>query len=116
MKVVENIKNDILGKQYELSFAFVSKKQIQELNKKYRSKNGPTDVLSFPLDKNSGEILICKEIAKKKASKFYPDFENYLIFLVIHALLHLKGLKHSSKMEEYEFTYYRRYRRRHLRS
>ncbi|MBN2094287.1 MAG: rRNA maturation RNase YbeY [Candidatus Zambryskibacteria bacterium] len=116
IKVIEEIKNDILGKRYKLSFAFISKPEIQKLNKKYRRKNEPTDVLSFNLDRNLGEILICPIVAKKKALKFYPDFKNYFIFLVIHAMLHLKGLHHGSKMEEYEFTYYRRYRRRHLRS
>jgi probable rRNA maturation factor len=112
---LEKIKNDILGKQYKLSFAFISKNKIRELNKTYRKKNEPTDVLSFPLDKDDGEILICKAIAKIKATKFGMTFGKYLLFLVIHALLHLKGLHHGDKMERYELTYNSRYRRRYLR-
>lgn len=111
---IEKIKNEILGKQYELSFAFVSKIKIKELNKKYRKKNEPTDILSFPLDKKSGEILICKEIAKKKSKDYGLTVNNYLPLLVIHGMLHLKGLKHGDKMEKYEFTHYSRYRRRYL--
>jgi probable rRNA maturation factor len=111
---VEKIKNEILGKQYELSFAFISKKEIQLLNKTYRKKDEPTDILSFPLSKNEGEILICKDIAKIKCKEFGMTFQNYLIFLVIHGSLHLKGLDHGAKMERYEFAYHSRYRCRHL--
>ena len=111
---IREIKEEILGKQYELSFAFISKNKIKELNKKYRKKNEPTDILSFPLDKNCGEILICKEVAKLKSKNFGMKIADYLLFLVIHGSLHLKGLKHGAKMEAYEFTHYSRYRRRHL--
>ncbi|MFH0804327.1 MAG: rRNA maturation RNase YbeY [Candidatus Zambryskibacteria bacterium] len=111
---VEKIKEDILGKRYELSFAFIDKKEIKSLNKKYRKKNEATDILSFPLDKNNGEILICKEVAKTKAKNFGKNFKEYLLFLVIHGMLHLKGMEHSSKMDKYELTYYSRYRRRYL--
>jgi len=117
-KLVEEIKNGILGKAYELSFSFISKSEIQALNKRYRGKDEPTDILSFPLEKEAGEILICKEIAEKKLDELwreqFQNLENYLIFLVIHGCLHLKGMKHGSKMEKYEFAHYSRYRRRHL--
>lgn len=110
----DEIKNDILGKRYKLSFAFIDKARIKFLNKTYRQKNEPTDILSFPLEKDSGEILICKEIAKIKAVKFGMTFSNYLLFLVIHGNFHLKGMQHSDKMEKYELKYYSRYRRRYL--
>jgi probable rRNA maturation factor len=117
----EEIKNDILGKRYELSIVFVNKNKIKYLNKKYRRKNEATDILSFDLSnpsiKNSGqagEIFICPEIAKIKAPKFSMIYKNYLLFLVIHGILHLKGLEHGDKMDEYELTYYSRYRRRYL--
>jgi probable rRNA maturation factor len=69
---VEKIKNEILGKRYELSFSFVSADEIKELNKKYRKKNKPTDILSFPLDQKMGEILICREIATQKSKDYNP--------------------------------------------
>lgn len=111
---VEEIKNDILGKRYELSFAFIDKTRSQFLNKTYRGFDEPTDILSFPLDKDCGEILICRDIAKMKAPKFGMNLTNYLLFLVIHGNLHLKGMQHGVKMEKYELTYYSRYRRRYL--
>ena len=111
---IEQIKNEILGKRYELSFYFINKDRIKELNKTYRKKNEPTDILSFPLDKKSGEILICREIARKKSKNFNLTTNDYLLFLVIHGMLHLKGLQHGVKMRAYELAHYNRYRHRHL--
>ena len=53
-KLIEEIKTEILGGNYDLSVAFVDKEKIKELNKRYRNKDKPTDVLSFPISKNSG--------------------------------------------------------------
>jgi len=101
-KLVEEIKKEILGNKYELSLAFVNKEKIKKVNSEYRKKDEPTDVLSLSLSKNSGEILICKEIAKLKSKSFKMEPKKYLNFLVIHAILHLKGLKHGDKMERAE--------------
>lgn len=103
------IKNDILGKKYDLSLAFISAKKSQEINKKYRKKNKPTNVLSFPFSKTEGEILICKKTARKDAPKFNKTFDEFLGFLVIHGLLHLKGNKHGSIMEALEQKYDQKY-------
>lgn len=117
----DKIKDDILGKKYELSIVLIGKKYAKSLNKQYRKKDGPTDILSFPLSPATGEIFICPEVAKKKSLSFFSDklpqnkkTENYLLLLVIHGNLHLKGLAHGSKMNKYELTYYSRYRRRYL--
>ena len=117
----EKIKNSILGSKYELSIVLIGKNRSKFLNNKYRKINKATDVLSFPFSLSSGEIFITPEIAKKKAKEFYPtspwlrgNFANYLLFLVIHAVFHLKGLEHGSKMETYERAHYNRYRRRYL--
>lgn len=113
-KLVEKIKTEILGEDYDLSFAFIDKTKIKEINWNFRSKDEPTDVLSFELSPKSGEILICKEIAKLKSKNFNMKPQEYLIFLVIHGMLHLKGLKHGAKMSTYELSHYRRFRHRHL--
>ncbi|MFA6397269.1 MAG: rRNA maturation RNase YbeY [Candidatus Paceibacterota bacterium] len=95
-------KDTILGKEYELSVAFVSPKVICELNKTYCKKNEPTDILSFPLSKKDGEIIFCMQEVKRQAKDFNRTSTNFLQFLLIHGLLHLKGFKHSSKMESEE--------------
>lgn len=111
---IEKIKTDILGKDYDLSICFVTPNKIKELNKKYRKINKPTDILSFEISDKMGEIFICKRIANKKAKDFADQYPDYILFLVIHGCLHLKGMEHSSKMERYEFTYYSRYRHRDI--
>ncbi len=96
------MKDKVLGKKYELSVAFVGKKKIQDLNNKFRKKNSPTDILSFELDKNSGEIIFCFDEVKRKSKLFGKTPTQYLNFLFIHGLLHLEGMEHGSKMEEKE--------------
>ncbi|WP_460997032.1 rRNA maturation RNase YbeY, partial [Staphylococcus aureus] len=85
------IKNKGVGKKYNLSLVFVGDKKSQTLNNKYRGKNKPTNCLSFSLDKNSGEIFINLNKAKKEAPQFEKKFPNFVAFLFIHSLLHLKG-------------------------
>jgi probable rRNA maturation factor len=103
------IKNDILGKKYSLSIAYVDEKKSRELNKKYRGKNKPTNILSFPLRKNMGEIILCPVVIKKEAKKFNKSFSRFLGFLVIHGMLHLEGMEHSSRMERAEEKYDQKY-------
>ncbi len=110
----EKIKDDILGKKYELSIVLIGPTLSKKLNSQYRNKNYATDVLSFEVSKEAGEIFITPNVASKKAKDFDETFENYLLLLLIHGCLHLKGMDHGSKMERYERTYYSRYRRRYL--
>ena len=115
----ERIKNDILGKKYSLSIAFVSERKSRQINKKYRKKDKAANVLAFPLDSDHGEIILCKPVIKKEAKNWDKTFEEFMGFLVIHGMFHLKGMRHSSKMEEaetkYDQKYFHRYRRGHLR-
>jgi len=106
---LETIKEAVLGKNYDLSLVFVTPKQIQKFNKTYRQINKPTDILSFPLSATSGEILICKSEAKKEMLKFGRSYENFIIFLFIHGLVHLKGYDHSPKMDEIEIKYRKKF-------
>ena len=98
----EAIKNKVLGKDYELSLVFVSEDKSRKLNAAYRRKDKPTNILSFPLNNNAGEIFICPSVAKKEASKFGRSYSNFLSFLFIHGLMHLKGFRHGSRMEDAE--------------
>jgi len=103
------IKDDILGKKFSLSLAFIGKEKMRQLNNQYRGKNKPTNILSFPLSKTEGEILICPAVVKTELKKFDKNYPNLLRFLVIHGLLHLKGMKHSSTMEVLEKKYDKKY-------
>ncbi|OGI68437.1 rRNA maturation RNase YbeY [Candidatus Nomurabacteria bacterium RIFCSPHIGHO2_01_FULL_42_15] len=101
----KKLKNDILGKDYSLSIAYVDEKKSEEINKKYRGKDKPTNVLSFALRKNEGELVLCKPVIRREAKNFNKTFSQFLGFLVIHGMLHLKGLKHGKKMEKLEKKY-----------
>jgi probable rRNA maturation factor len=75
---------------------FVDPERIAELNREHRGKNGPTDVLSFPLDEDGvahgprelGDVVICPEHA--------VDLEE----AVIHGVLHLTGMDHETDAGE----------------
>ena len=95
----EVAKDEVLGKDFELELVFVDLEESKELNKIYKGKDKPTNILSFPLDKNSGQIFICPEYAEKEAPDFGRKFENYIAFLFIHGLVHLKGMDHGSTMD-----------------
>lgn len=96
------MKEKILGKGYELSISFVSPKESQKLNLTYRGKNNPTNVLSFELTKKSGELVLQPACVKRDAKNFDMDYPNFLAFLLIHGMLHLKGMQHGSTMEKQE--------------
>ncbi len=93
-------------KNLELSIAFVNKKKIQELNRKYRGKDNPTDVLSFsglqlPKVKNVlGEIIICPQEVKKNSKRFNTNFKKEMINCLIHGILHVLGYNHEGFLKE----------------
>ncbi|MCF7834342.1 MAG: rRNA maturation RNase YbeY [Candidatus Pacebacteria bacterium] len=105
----ELLKKDILGKEYSLSVAFVGEKESQKINYLYREKNNPTNVLSFSLSKNNGELVLCPKKIKSETEKFGKTYSELLLFLVIHGMLHLKGMQHSARMEAEEKKYYEKY-------
>ncbi|OGI60051.1 rRNA maturation RNase YbeY [Candidatus Nomurabacteria bacterium RIFCSPHIGHO2_01_FULL_37_25] len=103
------IKNDILGKKYSLSIAYVAENKSKEINKKYRKKDRATNILSFSLRENEGELILCPTVVKREAKDFSKTFDQFLGFLVIHGMLHLKGMTHSSTMEKAERKYDEKY-------
>ena len=102
-----SIKNKILGEKYELGLSLLTSQKQKEINFKYRGKNETTNILSFPLSKNSGEITIDPIKVKKDAPLFNMTYPQFFKYLVIHGCLHLKGFKHSSIMEKEEKKYLR---------
>jgi probable rRNA maturation factor len=106
----ELIKNTILGEKYELSLVFTTSKEMLKLNKIYRNIEKPTDILSFPLSKNNGEMFICPSETRKMMAEFGRTYENFLAFLFIHGLVHLKGYDHGDKMEKIEEKFRKKFK------
>ncbi len=96
------MKDFVLGEEYELSVVFVGNAASRALNKKWRQKDKPTNVLAFPLSPDMGEIFINIRKANQEAAEFERKPENFIAFLFIHALVHLKGLDHGDEMEAEE--------------
>jgi len=99
-----DIKNKVLGPKYELSVVFIGRDRMRALNRTHRGKDKVTDVLSFPLTKNSGEIFMNLERSRTNSKKFSRTPNDHVVFLFIHGLLHLKGMSHGSRMEREEKT------------
>ena len=112
-------------KSYACCILACDNRQIKHLNNKFRGKNCPTNVLSFPASlenyetKNTltpgeannfhelGDIAIAFDICKKEATKSKVKFEHHVYHLIIHSVLHLLGFDHeeeenATKMEKIE--------------
>lgn len=87
----KKIKEVVLGKPYSLSVALVGPTESRAITVKTKRKNKVSNVLAFPLSKESGEIVICPAVA-----------HDGIGYLFIHALLHIKGFKHGGTMERAE--------------
>ncbi|PKN70701.1 MAG: rRNA maturation RNase YbeY [Deltaproteobacteria bacterium HGW-Deltaproteobacteria-12] len=93
----------------EISLCFVDDNTIKQLNKQYRHKNKPTNVLSFSLQEGEfgsinpdilGDIVISVDTAKEDAIKKSVSIEREFNFLIIHGLLHLLGYNHENSPKE----------------
>jgi probable rRNA maturation factor len=96
------LKKRALGDRYELSLVFVGDARSRSLNVRYRGKTYTPNVLSFPLDDEHGEIFLNLKQAKREHKARGESFEYYVGLLVVHGMLHLKGMKHGSTMEKQE--------------
>lgn len=98
----------------ELSVTFCNNEYIHKLNREYREKDAPTDVLSFPMcDEDDimgfegqavmlGDIVISFERAREQAREIGHSFEEEVAFLTIHSTLHLLGYDHERSEQDEE--------------
>jgi probable rRNA maturation factor len=106
----DDIKKSALGDAYELTLIVTDAAKIKKLNTIYRDKEESTDILSFPVSENEGEIYLCLSEAKKEAKKFDREFDNFIAFLFIHGCVHLKGYDHGATMERIEEQIRKKYK------
>jgi len=113
----------------ELSMLFVDEGSMAELNKRFLGKEGPTDVLAFPMDEEVlesgrspdnggtgpgasslpedmpvllGDIVVCPAVAYRNAAEHAGCYEDEIALLVVHGLLHLLGMDHEDDDEAEE--------------
>ncbi len=99
----------------ELSVTFVDNEAIRAINKEYRGKDTPTDVISFALEEMGedeieiiggdlprvlGDIIISVERTSEQAEEYGHSFRRELGFLALHGFLHLLGYDHIEKEDE----------------
>ncbi len=90
----------------DLTVRLVEECEIQQLNRDYRDKDKPTNVLSFPFDdvpeaeyEYLGDIIICMDVVRTESAQQDKDFESHFAHMVIHGTLHLCGYDHQSDDE-----------------
>lgn len=98
----EKIARALLPKNYTLSVALVGDARAKQLNRAYKKKNYPANVLSFPLGKNEGEIILNVRKAEREARALRARASHRIAHLYIHGILHLLGIKHCPAMDKKE--------------
>ena len=87
----------------ELSITLTDNESIRQINKQWRKKDRPTDVLSFPIDEKPpgyryrilGDVIISLPFAKKQAEEIGISYQEEVIRLLTHGILHLLGYDHE---------------------
>lgn len=115
--ILETLEYEGMNNDVEVSVTFTSDEGIRELNNRFRKKDAPTDVLSFPLfnyegesdeppidelANNLGDIVISLERAMAQANEYGHSFEREVAFLTAHSMLHLLGYDHERSDAEDE--------------
>ena len=110
----------------ELSLVFVDESVMADLNKRYMDKDGPTDVLAFPIDDPLdpgrwpdagstgpdreppgltelpmllGDVVVCPAVAARQAPTHAGSYDDELALLVVHGVLHVLGMDHAEPDE-----------------
>jgi len=101
--------------QAELEIRFVSTQAMAELNQRWMAEDGPTDVLSFPIDELRpgtysspseegvlGAIVVCPQVATAQAKQAGHSPAEEMLLLTTHGILHLLGFDHAEEDDEAE--------------
>ena len=101
--------------QAELEIRFVTEADMTELNGTWMGEEGPTDVLSFPMDELRpgtegepseegilGSVVLCPHVASRQAREAGHSAEEEMLLLTTHGILHLLGFDHASAHDEQE--------------
>lgn len=119
MLLRQAIEQTLAYEQYQntaqLSVTFTDNDGIQELNRRFRNIDAPTDVLSFPLfdfegeedeppideiENMLGDVVLNLERARQQAEEFGHSFEREVAFLTVHSMLHLLGYDHETTEQD----------------
>ncbi|WP_293698358.1 rRNA maturation RNase YbeY [uncultured Agrococcus sp.] len=99
----------------ETSVALVDTETMERLHVQWLDLDGPTDVMSFPMDELRpgtpeqptpagllGDVVLCPEVAAEQAREADHDFMQEVLLLTVHSVLHLLGYDHADESERTE--------------
>lgn len=100
----ERIKNPKL----EIEVIICDEKKMQDHNKEYLKKEGPTDIISIAYEKEPtnesvtllGTILICPKVIKENSDELKKEYIKHMSHLLIHGTLHLLGYNHEDEEDQ----------------
>ena len=108
---LRGVAKSLLPAAYEVSVVVVGDAVSRALNRRFRRKDKPANVLAFPLSKTEGELFLNPRQARRDAPHFRMSERTFLLYLVIHGFLHLKGLTHGRTMSQAETRLLKRFSR-----
>ncbi len=92
-----SVTNAVLRRSARISCTFVSSQTIRTLNRRYRGKNRPTNVLSFGWESSSGDVMgdvvLCRSVIRAEVKSV--QYNNHLDHLFVHGILHVLGYDHE---------------------
>jgi len=96
LKANARLNNQPLAEEVEITIRIVDEQEIQELNHQYRSKDKPTNILSFPFQAPDyvelpllGDLVICRGVVEQEAIEQHKSREAHWAHIIIHGVLHL---------------------------
>jgi len=100
---------EVTEKEFELTIRLVNINESQQLNKQYRQKDKPTNVLSFPFEVPTGielnllgDLVICSQVVEQEAKAQNKALFDHWTHMVIHGCLHLLGYDHINDSDANE--------------
>ena len=116
--IEKTLRGERFRKNAEVSVSFVDNEEIHALNREFRGKDRPTDVLSFPMWEDDGmdgdldpvlgavmlgDIVISTEKAHEQSEEYGHSFSREVCFLAVHSTLHLLGYDHETSEEDEKY-------------
>jgi probable rRNA maturation factor len=108
-RFLTSVQRELKLRRREVTVCFVEDREIARLNRKFRGKPKPTDVLSFPASgtgasdfphengkKVLGDIAISPQAARRNAKRFERSLDEEIRILILHGVLHLVGYDHEA--------------------
>lgn len=83
----------------KISIISIGERQAATLNRRYRKKNPPANVLSFRYGPDYGEIVLCPSVIRSEAKKQGNSYSFQKKWMIIHGFLHLAGVHHEKSRQ-----------------